>query len=117
MRKASAERRRRARRLALYHVLLLGACSRSGTLLTEPGLVAEEFAKNTAFFFGEPLEVLKVIWEWFVERQDLPAPRRSRCVETLLAFAVGSVLGLVHRAVARAVADGVARSPIPTSRR
>ena len=78
------------------------ACSCSGTLMTSPGLVSAEFAKKTAFFFGEPLGVLKVIWDWFAERQDLPAPRASRCSRRCSRSLVGSVLGLGDRAVARA---------------
>ena len=61
--------------------------------LTTPGLVCEEFAKNTAFFFGKPLQVLKVIWEWFASGKIYPHLWVT-LVETLLAFAVGSVLGL-----------------------
>ena len=89
--------------LALYHVLLLGAVFAFWYVLTTPGLVSEEFAKNTAFFFGKPLEVLKVIWVWFASGKIYPHLAIT-LVETLLAFAVGSVLGLVDRAVARAVA-------------
>ncbi len=65
-------------RLALYHAVLLVAVFAFWYAMTTPGLVSEAFAKNTAFFFGKPVEVLKVIWVWFTERQDLPAPRRSR---------------------------------------
>ena len=49
-------------RLALYHALLLGALFAVWYAVTTPGLVSEEFAKNTAFFFGKPIQVLKVIW-------------------------------------------------------
>ena len=44
-------------KLALYHVLLLAAGFAFWYAMTTPGLVSEEFAKRTAFFFGRPLQV------------------------------------------------------------
>ncbi len=90
MRKAASDSRAR---LALYHALLLGAVFAFWYAMTTPGLVSEAFAKNTAFFFGKPLEVLKVIWIWFSEGKIYPHLGIT-LVETLLAFAAGSVLGL-----------------------
>ena len=81
-------------RLALYHALLLAALFAVWYALTTPGLVSEEFAKNTAFFFGKPVQVLKVTWEWFASGKIYPHLRIT-LVETLLAFVAGSVLGLV----------------------
>src|SRR5207247_976634 len=49
MRNASIESRLR---LAFYQTLLLGAIFAFWYAMTTPGLVSEEFAKNTAFFFG-----------------------------------------------------------------
>jgi NitT/TauT family transport system permease protein len=91
MRKAGAEPRWR---LGLYHVLLLAAGFAFWYAMTTPGLVSEAFARNTAFFFGRPLEVLKVIWIWFSGGKIYPHLWVT-LVETLLAFATGSVLGLV----------------------
>ena len=91
MRKA-AKRSSRAR-LGLYHLLLLGAVFAVWYALTTPGLVSEEFAKNTAFFFGKPIQVLLVVWEWFASGKIYPHLAIT-LVETLLAFIVGSVLGL-----------------------
>jgi NitT/TauT family transport system permease protein len=91
MRRASTESRLR---LPFYHVLLLGAVFAFWYAMTTPGLVSAEFAKNTAFFFGKPLEVLKVIWVWFSGGKIYPHLAITLW-ETLLAFAVGSVLGLV----------------------
>ena len=88
-----AAKREPGRRLALYHVLLLGACFAVWYALTTPGIVSEEFAKNTAFFFGKPLQVLKVIWVWFASGKIYPHLGVT-LLETLLAFVVGSVLGL-----------------------
>jgi NitT/TauT family transport system permease protein len=81
-------------RLVLYHVLLLAVLFAFWHAMTTPGLVSEEFAKKTAFFFGRPLEVLKVIWMWFTTGKIYPHLAIT-LLETLLAFAAGSVLGLV----------------------
>jgi NitT/TauT family transport system permease protein len=91
MRKAAADSRVK---LALYHAVLLGAVFAFWYAMTTPGIVSEPFAKNTAFFFGKPVEVLKVIWTWFTGGKIYPHLGIT-LVETLLAFAAGSVLGLV----------------------
>ena len=80
-------------KLALYHAVLLAGVFAFWYAMTTPGLVSEPFAKNTAFFFGKPLEVLKVIWEWFSGGKIYPHLGIT-LLETLLAFAAGSVLGL-----------------------
>ena len=92
MRKAS--RAEQGRRLWLYHALLLGAVFAFWYAITTPGLVSPEFAKNTAFFFGKPVEVLKVIWVWFAGGK-IYSHLAITLVETLLAFFAGSILGLV----------------------
>ncbi len=61
--------------------------------MTTPGIVTEAFAKKTAFFFGKPLEVVKVVWDWFARGKIYPHLAIT-LLETLLAFAAGSVLGL-----------------------
>ena len=81
-------------RLTLYHVLLLAALFVFWYAMTAPGLVSDEFAKRTAFFFGKPLQVLKVIWVWFSGGKIYPHLWIT-LVETLLAFALGSLLGLI----------------------
>src|SRR5215475_2596496 len=91
MRKAGIDPRVR---LTLYHVLLLAALFAFWYAMTTPGLVSEEFAKKTAFFFGKPLGVLKVIWVWFTSGKIYPHLWIT-LVETLLAFALGSLLGLL----------------------
>src|SRR6185369_4617274 len=91
MRKVGA--RNAAARLGIYHLLLLGALFVVWYALTTPGVVSEEFAKNTAFFFGKPIQVLQVVWEWFTSGKIYPHLGIT-LVETLLAFAIGSVLGL-----------------------
>jgi NitT/TauT family transport system permease protein len=49
---------------------------------------------RAAFFFGEPLKVFARIWNWFIGG-DIYRHLWVTLVETLLAFAVGTVLGLV----------------------
>src|SRR5512132_2316835 len=79
-------------RLYLYHVLLLAVVFAAWYALTQPGLVSQEFANKTAFFFGRPLKVFVVIWEWFTGGK-IYIHLAYTLWETLLAFAVGSVLG------------------------
>ena len=80
-------------RLTFYHAVLLFALFALWYALTTPGLVTEESAKNTAFFFGRPVQVLKVTWEWFASGKIYPHLAIT-LIETLLAFVTGSVLGL-----------------------
>ncbi|HEX4781812.1 MAG TPA: ABC transporter permease [Usitatibacter sp.] len=83
-------------RLALYQLLLLAAIFAAWQILTQPGLVPPFFWDNpdrAAFFFGEPLKIFKVIWEWFSEGaiyQHLWVTLE----ETALAFGIGAGLGL-----------------------
>jgi NitT/TauT family transport system permease protein len=94
MRKASAERRLPRGRLVLYQALLVGGLFGFWYLMTEPILISEASAKNTAFFFGRPLQVVRVVVEWFASGKIYPHLAITLW-ETLLAFAIGSVLGLV----------------------
>jgi len=94
MRKAGKSEERAARgRLLLYHLLLLGGVFVFWHLMTNPLLVSEEFARNTAFFFGKPLVVLQKIWEWFASGK-IYEHLLVTLIETLLAFAIGTLLGL-----------------------
>ena len=81
-------------RLTLYHALLLGSVFAFWYAMTTAGIVSEEFAKNTAFFFGKPVEVLKVVWAWFTSGKIYPHLGIT-LLETILAFIAGSVLGLL----------------------
>jgi NitT/TauT family transport system permease protein len=66
-------------------------------LMTTPGLVPNFMFDNdrqAAFFFGEPVKVAQRIWAWFVAEADIYRHLAVTLVETLLAFGVGSVLGL-----------------------
>ena len=93
MRERSTEVRAPRGRLAVYQVLLIAGLFGFWYLMTEPILISEASAKNTAFFFGRPLQVMKVVFEWFTSGKIYPHLAITLW-ETLLAFAVGSVLGL-----------------------
>ncbi len=67
-------------------------------LLTKPGLIPPFIFENdrqAAFFFGEPLKVFGRIWDWFVVRHDIYEHLAVTLIETVLAFGIGTVLGLV----------------------
>ena len=94
MRRASGPDGRPATwRLALYQLVLAAVFIFSWYAVTTPGLVSEPFARNTAFFFGRPLEVASVVVEWFGSGKIYPHLAIT-LLETLLAFAIGSLLGL-----------------------
>ncbi|MDQ2928667.1 MAG: ABC transporter permease [Pseudomonadota bacterium] len=64
---------------------------------TQPGLIRPLFFDNdqqAAFFFGEPLKVADRIWHWFWVDADIYQHLLVTLVETLLAFVIGSLLGL-----------------------
>lgn len=66
-------------------------------LLTTPGLLPPFlFAddRQAAFFFGEPVKIFGRIWNWFVVNADIYRHLWITLLETVLAFAVGTVLGL-----------------------
>ncbi len=48
-----------------------------------------------AFFFGEPLKVWSRIWNWFVVNADIYRHLGVTLTETVLAFVIGTVAGLV----------------------
>src|SRR4029077_11217848 len=80
-------------RLWCYQALVIASLFAFWYLMTEPILFSPESAKNTAFFFGKPLGVLRVIFDWFTTGKIYPHLAITLW-ETLLAFAAGSVLGL-----------------------
>src|SRR5437867_10797532 len=93
MRRASAEARPGRGALALWHVAILAVMLAVWYGLTTPGFVEADYANKIAFFFGRPLHVVKVVWEWFSSGKIYPHLAITLW-ETLLAFAAGSVLGL-----------------------
>ncbi|MEO6856097.1 MAG: ABC transporter permease [Rhodoferax sp.] len=66
-------------------------------VMTAPGLIPPMMFSNesqAAFFFGEPVQVGKRIWAWFVVDADIYKHLGITLAETLMAFAIGSGLGL-----------------------
>ena len=86
------------RHLWLWQLALLLALFGFWHPMTTPGLLPLFMFDNdrqAAFFFGEPLKVLGRIWAWFVTTGDIYRHLAVTLIETLLAFGVGSVLGLL----------------------
>jgi NitT/TauT family transport system permease protein len=94
MRRPSGDRALGRVQLALWHVAILGIAFAVWYGLTTPGIVSEAYANKIAFFFGRPIQVVKVVFEWFASGKIYPHLAITLW-ETLLAFAAGSVLGLV----------------------
>jgi NitT/TauT family transport system permease protein len=66
-------------------------------LLTTPGLVPPFlFGDDTqaAFFFGEPLKIASRIGNWFFVNRDIYEHLAITLLETVLAFGLGTALGL-----------------------
>ena len=70
MRKPGADITRRA--LLAWHVAILAVVFGVWYALTTPGIVDEAYANRIAFFFGRPLQVVKVVIEWFVSGKIYP---------------------------------------------
>jgi NitT/TauT family transport system permease protein len=83
--------------LRLWQALLLIAIFAFWWAMTTPGLLPNFMFDNdrqAAFFFGEPLKVMARIWTWFAVEADIYRHLVVTLIETLLAFGIGSVLGL-----------------------
>ena len=66
-------------------------------LLATPGLLPPLVFSDdnqAAFFFGEPLKILGRIWRWFFVSRDIYEHLAITLLETVLAFGLGTVLGL-----------------------
>ena len=66
-------------------------------VLTKPGLIPPFVFENdqqAAFFFGEPLKIFGRIWDWFVVNANIYEHLGVTLLETVLAFGIGTVLGL-----------------------
>jgi NitT/TauT family transport system permease protein len=66
-------------------------------VLTKPGLIPPIFFDNdrqAAFFFGEPIKIFARIWDWFFGVRDIYGHLWVTLLETVLAFAIGTVAGL-----------------------
>src|SRR5450830_711078 len=87
----------RAQTLWLWQLSLLLALFAFWHVMTAPGLMSPFMFDNdtqAAFFFGEPLKMLARIWAWFVSDADIYQHLGVTLAETLMAFAIGSGLGL-----------------------
>ena len=93
MRKASGDARVSRGALALWHVGILAVLFGVWYAITTPGIVDEAYANRIAFFFGRPLQVVRVVFDWFTSGKIYPHLAITLW-ETVLAFAAGSVLGL-----------------------
>ncbi len=86
------------RNLRLWQAGMLVAFFLFWHVMTVPGLVPHfVFAKenDAAFFLGEPLKIFARIWDWFVVGRDIYPHLWVTLVETVLAFAIGTVAGLL----------------------
>jgi NitT/TauT family transport system permease protein len=83
-------------KLRFYQLMLLALSFFVWYVLTSPTLLPPIYFDNAdkaAFFFGEPQKVLLRIWEWF-SSGSIYEHLAVTLVETLLAFAIGTVFGL-----------------------
>ncbi|PIQ51386.1 MAG: ABC transporter permease [Comamonadaceae bacterium CG12_big_fil_rev_8_21_14_0_65_59_15] len=85
-------------KLRLWQFGLLAALLAFWHLMTAPGLLPNFMFDNdtqAAFFFGEPLKVAQRVWAWFVTDADIYEHLLVTLAETLMAFGLGALLGLV----------------------
>jgi len=83
--------------LRVWQLALLVAVFAAWHVLTKPGLVPHFVFSDdnqAAFFFGEPLKIFDRIVHWFFVDADIYRHLAVTLVETLLAFAIGTALGL-----------------------
>lgn len=83
--------------IRLWQLTVLVAVFGLWHLATAPGLLPPIFFDNdqqAAFFFGEPLKILGRIWDWFFGQADVYEHLWVTLLETVLAFAIGTVAGL-----------------------
>jgi NitT/TauT family transport system permease protein len=82
--------------LRLWQVLLLVAVFVGWHVMTVPGIVPPFYfgdPNRAAFLFGEPLKVFDRIWQWFWSG-DIYRHLWVTLLETLLAFAIGTIMGI-----------------------
>jgi NitT/TauT family transport system permease protein len=82
--------------LRFWQVLLLVGVFVAWHVLTVPGILPAFYfgdPNRAAFLFGEPLKVFGRIWQWFWGG-DIYRHLWVTLVETLLAFAIGTILGI-----------------------
>lgn len=103
MRSSSNEARKRptskpgGRRMRVYQLLLAVSLLVLWQIATSPTLLPPIFFDDphkAAFFFGEPLKAAVRIWVWFTSG-EIYRHLWVTLIETLLAFVIGTVSGLV----------------------
>ena len=90
--------RPRAETLRIWQVLVLVVIFVFWWAMTTPGVIPPFMFENdrqAAFFFGEPLKIVVRIWDWFITDRDIYGHLWVTLLETVLAFALGTVAGLV----------------------
>jgi NitT/TauT family transport system permease protein len=83
-------------KLRLYQLIVLTVCFLVWYVLTSPTILPPIYFDNAdkaAFFFGEPQKVLVRVWEWF-SSGSIYEHLAVTLIETMLAFAIGTVFGL-----------------------
>src|SRR5689334_12747698 len=83
-------------RLRLWQVLLLVGFLALWYVATSPTLLPPIYfddPNKAAFFFGEPVKVFQRIWDWFATG-TIYSHLWVTLLETVLAFVIGTVLGL-----------------------
>ena len=66
--------------------------------MTTPGLIPPIMFENdrqAAFFFGEPIKIFARVWTWFITDRDIYQHLWVTLLETVLAFAAGTIGGLI----------------------
>lgn len=84
------------RKLRFWQLALLGGLFVVWHIGTSPTLLPPFYfddPNRAAFFFGEPVKVLGRIWDWFVGG-DIYHHLWITLLETVLAFLIGTILGL-----------------------
>src|SRR5687767_6113851 len=84
--------------LRLWQALVLVAVFVFWYAMTTPGLIPPVMFENdrqAAFFFGEPIRIFARIWTWFITDRDIYAHLWVTLLETVLAFALGTIGGLI----------------------
>ena len=89
--------RPRTGNLRVWQVSVLVAVFVLWHVLTTPGLVPPIVFSDdnqAAFFFGEPLKIFQRIGRWFFTNRDIYEHLAITLLETVLAFGLGTALGL-----------------------
>lgn len=76
-------------KLVTCQLLLLVAIFLFWWLMTKPGLIPPfmfQDENQAAFFFGEPVQIGKVIWDWFAVNLEIYPNLAVTLTETVLAF-------------------------------